>query len=76
MELSQEKLCPRRQLSWDLFARYEDAFNRFADEIGCFGWAYQWWGGSVLQYSFLFLFILLHGRGNSGEGRKKVQRLL
>jgi hypothetical protein len=63
-----------KRLCYCLFnCRYEDAFNRFVEEINCLA-AYQWWEGSlhsiltVLAYPFSWSW-------QQWRRRKKVQRL-
>lgn len=53
--------------------RYEDAFNRFVDEINALA-AYQWWEGSV--YSILSVLAYpLAWSWQQWRRRKKLQRL-
>lgn len=52
---------------------YEDAFNRFVDEINCLA-AYQWWEGAV--YSILSVLVYPFAWSwQQWRRRKKVQRL-
>jgi len=56
-----------------LICSYEDAFNRFAEEINCLA-AYQWWEGSVHS----ILSVLAYPCAWSWQqwrARKKIQRL-
>lgn len=55
------------------FFRYEDAFNKFVDEINALA-AYQWWEGSI--YSILcILSYPLAWSWQQWRRRKKLQRL-
>lgn len=55
------------------FFRYEDAFNKFVDEINALA-AYQWWEGSV--YSILcILSYPLAWSWQQWRRRKKLQKL-
>jgi hypothetical protein len=52
---------------------YEDAFNRFADEINCLA-AYQWWEGSVHSILSVLAYPVAWS-WQQWRRRKKIQRL-
>lgn len=56
-----------------LLCSYEDAFNRFADEINCLA-AYQWWEGSVHNILSVLAYPVAWS-WQQWRRRKKIQRL-
>lgn len=59
--------------SFLFFPRYEDAFNRFADEINALA-AYQWWEGSVYTILSILAFPFAWS-WQQWRRRIKLQRL-
>lgn len=55
------------------FFRYEDAFNKFVDEINALA-AYQWWEGSVFSILCILSFPLAWS-WQQWRRRKKLQKL-
>jgi hypothetical protein len=56
-----------------LICSYEDAFNRFAQEINCLA-AYQWWEGSVHSILSVLAYPVAWS-WQQWRARKKIQRL-
>ena len=56
-----------------LVCSYEDAFNRFAEEINCLA-AYQWWEGSVHSILSVLAYPVAWS-WQQWRARKKIQRL-
>jgi hypothetical protein len=62
--------CHQKKLTAYCFPfSYEDAFNRFIDEINLVA-AYEWWEDLYTVY-FLFLHILVPGLGSNGAEEKR-----